>query len=484
MSTLRLNFVLYVNGLFLVGLGALMLIPALVDLATYNRDASIFFVSAGLVIGVGGLVAAAFRRPWQGGIDRRTGYMLTVVSWLTISFFGAIPLLFSSLHPTLTDALFETVSGLTTTGATVLTGLDHMAPGLLLWRSLLQWIGGVGIVAMAIAMLPLLRVGGMQLFRSESSDRSDNAFPTVNQFARWVGVVYVGLTAACAFLLMAAGMSPFDAINHAMCALATGGFSTKDASVGFYNSVGVEVVLIVFMTAGALPLIFYAQVLMRGRRAVLEDEQIRGFLKVLGVAVLLATGWNIAQGMQPGHALRVSAFNVTSILTDTGFATTDFSAWGSFAVGLFFVLYFVGGCAGSTAGAVKMFRWQILFTGALRQLKLTLSPSRVVAPQYEGHKIDDETVGSVRNFLFIYLITFAALSMLVMATGLDFISSTSAIAEAMANAGPGLGPVVGPATNFESIPDFAKWMVMAGMLLGRLELATVYVVLMPDFWRG
>lgn len=483
-STQRLHFILHVNGLFLITLGTLMLIPAGVDLATHNQDSWTFLVSAGFVVGLGALIATAFRREWRNEIDRRTGYMLTVTSWLSISVLASLPLLFSSLHPSFSDAMFETVSGLTTTGATVFTGLDHMAPGILLWRSLLQWIGGIGIVAMAIAMLPLLRVGGMQLFRSESSDRSENAFPTVKQFARSVGIVYVGLTAACAILLMMAGMGPFDAINHAMCAIATGGFSTKDASVGYYDSVPIELVLIVFMTAGALPLVFYAQVLMKGYRTLPEREQVRGFLKVLAVAIILATGWNISQGMEPAPALRASAFNVTSILTDTGFATTDFSLWGSFAVGLFFLLYFVGGCAGSTAGAVKMFRWQILFSGALRQLKLTASPNRVVTPRYEGQKIDDETVSSVRNFLFIYLLTFAVLSLLVMATGLDFVSSTSAIAQAMANAGPGLGPVVGPAANFKSIPDFAKWMVIAGMLLGRLELVTVYVMLVPDFWRS
>ncbi|MEX6508174.1 TrkH family potassium uptake protein [Jiella sp. M17.18] len=479
----HVQFAVFVNGLLLMGLGVAMLVPALVDFGTNNRDAEHFLICAVLVGGVGSLLAAAFRQERTGTLDRRTGYLITLSAWLSVSFFGSIPLAVASIHISMTDALFETVSGLTTTGATVLSGLDTMAPGLLLWRSLLQWIGGIGIVVMALAMLPLLHVGGMQLFLSESSDVSGKTFPRVGQFARAIGAVYVGLTLACTIGLMAAGMNAFDAINHAMAAIATGGFSTKDASVGFYNSVGIEVVLIVFMTAGALPLVFYASFLMRGRRALLEDEQIIGFLGILAAAILAATVWNISEGMQPYHALRVSAFNVTSILTDTGFATTDFSTWGSFAIGLFFMLYFIGGCAGSTAGAIKVFRWQILFASALRHLRRTLSPSRVMVLTYQQRRLDDDTVSAVRNFFFMYLVTFVVLSMLAMASGLDFLSSTSAVAQGMANAGPGLGPLVGPATNFGHVPELAKWVVMAAMILGRLELATVYVVLLPDFWE-
>ncbi|MCB8837313.1 TrkH family potassium uptake protein [Aurantimonas sp. VKM B-3413] len=477
------QFAIFVNGLLLIGLGASMLVPALVDFGTNNRDAENFVICALLVGGTGSLFAAAFRQHRTGTLDRRTGYLITLTAWLSVSFFGSLPLAVSSLNISMTDALFETVSGLTTTGATVLSGLDTTAPGLLLWRSLLQWIGGIGIVVMALAMLPLLHVGGMQLFLSESSDVSGKTFPRVGQFARAIGAVYVGLTLACTAGLMVAGMGAFDAVNHAMAAIATGGFSTKDASVGFYNSVGIEVVLIVFMTAGALPLVVYASLLMRGRRAILEDGQVFGFLKVLAVAIGAATVWNISQGMEPFLALRVSAFNVTSVLTDTGFATTDFSTWGSFAIGLFFVLYFIGGCAGSTAGAIKIFRWQILFVSALRHLKTTLSPSRILVLRYQQKQIDGDTIAAVRNFFFMYLITFVVLSLAAMATGLDFLSSTSAVAQGMANAGPGLGPVVGPATNFGHVPEAAKWVVMAAMLLGRLELATVYVVLLPDFWK-
>ncbi|MFZ2102156.1 MAG: TrkH family potassium uptake protein [Oricola sp.] len=484
MNRRHLTFVAFANGVFLIALATAMLVPALVDAWTDSQDAATFMFSAAVTGGAGALLVAAFRSPGAAAVGRRTGFLLTVSAWVTIGCFGSLPLLFSSLDLSFTDAVFETISGLTTTGATILTGLDDMAPGLLLWRSLLQWMGGVGIVVMAIAMLPMMRVGGMQLFQLESSDVSGKPFSRVGELARVTGMVYVALTLACAIALMMAGMGLFDAVNHAMAALATGGFSTKDASVGYYDSVGIEAVLMMFMVAGALPLVAYASFFTRGRRAALEDEQITMFLKVLVVSILLAVLWNVSQGMDPVLALRVSAFNVTSILTDTGFATTDFSTWGSFAVGLFFVLFFIGGCAGSTAGAIKMFRWQILFSGARAHLKKTLSPNRVVVLKYRGRMVDADTLGAVRNFLFIYLVTFVVLSLLIMATGLDFLSATSSIAQAMANAGPGLGPVVGPGTNFASVPTAAKWIISAAMVLGRLEVATVYVVLLPDFWRA
>lgn len=479
----RLQFVLYVNSIFLFALAAVMLVPAVVDFGYGNPDWAAFLTSSALTGVVAAFLFITFRRPGEGALDRRTGYLITTSSWISASLFGAIPFIFSSRHIGFTDAIFETVSGLTTTGATVLHGLDNFPPGLLLWRSLLHWIGGIGIIVMALSMLPALGVGGMQLFQSESSDVSGKAFPKVKQFAQAIGVVYVSLTVANIALLVLAGMPPFDAVNTAMATIATGGFSTKDSSIGFYNSVPIELVTIAFMIAGALPLAFYAKFIVQRGRTGLIDDQIGAFLKIWALTVALATAWNISKGMVPAHALRVSAFNVTSIITDTGFATDDFSRWGSFGIGIFFVLYFIGGCAGSTAGSIKIFRWQLLFSGLLRHLRLLLSPNRVIALTYQGKPVSEGTLGAVRNFFFMYLITFAILSLAVMATGLDFISSTSGVAEAMANAGLGLGPVGNPAGNFENMAPLAKWIIMLAMILGRLELATVYTVLLPEFWR-
>ncbi|MBD1545972.1 TrkH family potassium uptake protein [Roseibium aggregatum] len=480
----RLRFVLFLNGIFLCPLAALMLIPAMVDLADGNTADTINFLISAAVTGTTGLLLyIAFRRDNFDASDRRAGFMITVSAWVFIGLFGALPLLGGSKHIGITDSLFESVSALTTTGATVLSGLDVMPRGLLLWRSLLQWFGGIGIIVMAMIFLPALRVGGMQLFQMESSDIYGKPFPKMRHLLLAILVVYVNLTLACAIGLVFAGMPTFDALNHAMTTIATGGLSTKDASIAYYQSLPIEIVTEVFMIAGALPLASYAVFLVNRGRKVLIDQQVKGFLVVLAAAIAMCTAWNISQGMLPREALRLSAFNVTSILTDTGFATADFSAWGGFAVGLFFMLYLIGGCAGSTAGAIKIFRWQVLFLSIRRSLAQMLYPNAVIAVHYEGKSLDEEVTTNVRNFFFLYMITLFALSMVLMATGLDFLSATSSIAQAMANAGPGLGPLVGPGTNFEAVPAATKWIVMAAMILGRLELLTFYVMLLPAFWK-
>ena len=488
-----LSFILYTNGFLLFVLSGFMLLCAAVAWSAGTPDATVFLISAVCTIFAGGLLHLSYN-PSSRKLDkdgashlskRQSAYLLTVSAWVVLSVFATLPLLFSSLRLNVTDAAFETVSALTTTGSTVLVGLDDMPHGILLWRSLLQWLGGYGIVAMAMIMLPTLRIGGMQLFQAESSDITEKSRPSAVRVVATVGWVYLVLTALCAIALVMAGMSGFDAVNHAMTALATGGYSTKDASVGYYDSVAIEVVLIVFMVSGALPLIYYDRVLTDGWRRHLKNEQVIAFLAFLVVSTLAVTLWNVYHNEWPFfHALRMAAFNVTSVLTDTGYATDDFSAWGSFAMGVFFILFFIGGCAGSTAGAIKSFRWVILIRSAGNQLKTMLSPSRIVNLSYENKPVDAPMVTAILNFLFLYFVTFWLLSLAVLWTGLDFISSISAVAQAMANAGPGLGPVVGPGTNFASIPDTAKWLLMIGMLMGRLELATIYVLFTRSFWRS
>lgn len=484
MTADRLRFVLFLNGVFILALAVAMLVPAVVDFSAGNSQDVITFVgSAAISAAMGSLLVAAFN---QGEIDlkdNRTGLLVTVSAWFSACIVGAVPLYGSELGISWTDAVFESASALTTTGSTVLVGLDQMPSGLLLWRSLLQWLGGIGIIVMALSVLPALRVGGMQLFRSESSDVSEKPFPRVRQVARNILIVYLSLTLACAVSLDVAGMSTFDAINHAMTTISTGGHSTKDASIGYYNSVAIEVVTIIFMLSGALPLAFYAVFLLhRGKRSAIEG-QIKPFLLIVAAATLACTGWNISQGMPPPDALRSSAFNVTSVITSTGFVTADYSTWGSFAVGLFFLLYFIGGCAGSTAGAIKIFRWQILFAGTGRVLRQMLFPNSLVPVRFQGRSVDDVAIGNVRNFFFLYLVTVLILSVLVMATGLDFLAAISSVAQGIGNTGPGLGPLVGPGTNFAAIPDAAKWLIAISMVIGRLELVTFFVVLQPWFWR-
>lgn len=483
MNFSSLQFILFINGILLMILAGAMFPPAVLDFASASPDWQVFAAAMGITFFAGMMLALA-NTGASPEIGYRSSYLLTVVSWLSVALFSSLPLTLGSLNLSFTSAVFETMSGLTTTGSTVLVGLDNMAPGVLLWRSMLQWIGGVGIVVVAILLLPAMRVGGMQLFRTESSDISGKTVPRIYQLAAFTAIVYAGLSVACAIAYRIAGMGWFDAINHAMTTLATGGYSTKDASIGYFNSAAIEAVSIVFMTSGALPLIFYARLITDGWRTFARERQVFPYILILAVAIISVTVWNHwANAMPWATALRQSAFNVTSVLTDTGYSSSDFSTWGPFAVGVFFLLYFIGGCAGSTAGAIKMFRWQILFRSAHRQLLLMYSPNRVVVVQYAGRTIDADMMASVRTFFFLYLLTFMALSLACMATGMDFLSSTSAVAQGMANAGPGLGPVVGPATNFAAIPDLAKWIIVLAMLLGRLELTTVYVLLLKDFWR-
>lgn len=481
-----LLFVFHVVGILVAILGVTMLFPLLVDWESSNADWHVFVTSAGVCLFTGITVALATYRRYQK-VDRRKGYLLTVLSWVIVGLFGSLPLAFSSLNLSFTDAFFETMSALTTTGSTVLVGLDHMAPGLLIWRSILQWIGGIGIVVMALVMLPFLRIGGMQLFKSESSDVSDKLAPQIVRVAGLTVLVYVSLSLACLAALIIAGMPFFDAVNHAMATIATGGFSTKDASVGYYDSPAIEAVLIIFMMSGALPLVFYARIIMHGRDAFKAERQIPTFLAIwilaIGIATVIRHNSSAVEAIGWLGAFRQAAFNVTSVLTDTGFATTDFSLWGSGAIALFMGLLFIGGCAGSTSGSIKVFRWQLLFGSIRSQLVHVLSPNRVVAVRYRGKGVDDETISVVRNFFFLYMVTWAVLSFVLMLSGLDYLSATSAIAQAMAGAGPGLGPIVGPGTNFLGLSDFSKYVLVAAMLLGRLELATVYVLFLKDFWR-
>jgi len=483
MSFASLQFVFYAVGFLLNLVAVAMAAPAAVDFFSGNTDWRVFLASMAVTAYVGSsLMAANHAAPRR--MTMRTGFLLTAIGWLAVTAFAALPLTFCSLRIGFTNAFFEAMSGLTTTGSTVLSGLDDMAPGLLLWRSMLQGIGGLGIIAMAMIMMPFLRVGGMQLFHSESSDISDRPVPRAFHVVGLTALVYVGLILACTVGLILAGMTAFDAINHAMAAVATGGFSTKDASVGYYRSLPVEIVLIVFMTLGALPLAFYARLAMNWRRALTRERQVPTFLVVLGVAILSVAALRWHTGHVPfASALRSAAFNVTSVITDTGFATTDYGAWGDWSVAAFMLLMFIGGCAGSTAGAIKIFRWQILFRGMRRQIRRTLSPHRVAVVRHEGHVVDEETIGSVRNFFFMYLMTWAGLSTACMVVGMDYLSATSGVAQAMANAGPGLGTLIGPAANFRAVPDAAKWILSAAMLLGRLELTTVYVLLTMAFWR-
>jgi len=465
-------------------MGLAMVVPAIADLATGNPDWAVFAASMAFSVVFGGLLVSM--SAGKGfALSPRQGFFLTTVSWLILSAEGALPLLFSDLRLSGTDAFFEAVSGLTTTGATVLTGLDHMAPGILLWRGLLQWIGGIGIIVMGFAILPYLRVGGMQLFRMESSDTSEKALPRIAALAGATMTSYAVLSVACAAAYYAAGMTGFEAVVHAMTTISTGGYSTSDASLGHFGSPAIEWIACLFMALAALPFVIYLRAVVDSPRAFWDDSQVRHFLCGLLLAVLLLAFWLwVVRGEGPMAALRLSAFHVISVVTTTGYATADYAQWGEFAATAFFILTFVGGCTGSTAGGIKILRFELAAVAIRRQLKGLSHPHGVFPMKYRGSAVSEDVIRSAMHFFFIFMLAFLALAIGLSSQGLDFVTALSAAATALANVGPGLGDIIGPAGNFSSLPDAAKWMLAFGMLLGRLELVTVLVVVLPAFWRG
>jgi trk/ktr system potassium uptake protein len=471
-----------VLGLLLLGLASLMMATALVDLAVGVGEWQAFVVSAAIT----GFTGAGLALAGRGGrleLKLRQAFLLTTVCWLTVGGFGALPF-YLRAEFSYTDAIFEAISGLTTTGSTVLVGLDTLPPGVLIWRSLLQWIGGVGIVAMAVLILPFLRVGGMQLFATESSAQTEKVLARPFQVATHIVKVYLILTASCAVAYTLAGMTPFDAINHAMTTLSTGGYSTHDASFGFYQKPALHWLSALFMAAGAMPFVLYIKAMKGDWRSFFHDQQIRGFLLLLVLASLAIAAWlKLSEGMALANALRLAVFSVVSVVTTTGFTCTDYTAWGTFPIGAFLLLTFAGGCTGSTSGAIKMFRYQILLLMAHEQLRRLVMPHATFRRRYNGQHLPEDIIPSVLAFLAVYLTSICVLSLGLGAFGLDLVTSVSGAATAIGNVGPGLGPVIGPSGNFATLPDGAKWLLTAGMLLGRLELFTVLVLFTPFFWR-
>ncbi|MCB1884098.1 MAG: TrkH family potassium uptake protein [Geminicoccaceae bacterium] len=462
-----------------------MMPPLLVDLWSGTPDWGVFAL-ASLVTGFAGgsLVLMRGLRPIVR-LETRQAFLLTTLVWLVTTAFASLPFLFSGLNLTLADAFFEAMSGITTTGSTVITGLDEAPPGILLWRSLLQWLGGVGIIVMGVAVLPFLNVGGMQLFRTESSERTEKALPRAAQIAWATVVVYFGLTAACALAYGLAGMPVFEALTHAMTTLATGGYATSDASIAGFGSPGIEWIAILFMTLGGVPLMRIVQALRGRPRLLWRDVQVRWYLSIILCVALLLFAWVHLTGQATGHTgVRHALFSTVAVVTGTGYASVDYNGWGTFPVVVFFFLTCVGGCTGSTTGGIKVFRFVILYEVSQVQALRLIRPNGVFRPAYNGRPISDAAAISVLAFVFLFALVFAVVTALLAAMGLEFLTAMSAAITALANVGPGLGEIVGPAGNFASIPDGAKWILAFAMLLGRLELFTVLILFTPAFWRG
>jgi trk system potassium uptake protein TrkH len=483
----RLRPVLFITAGMLIALAVAMLLPAAADLYVGNRDWQAFALSSALTLACGTMLLFATRCRLQGGLTLRQAFVLTPLSWSAVALFGALPLAFSgygTLKDSFINAFFESMSGLTATGATVIIGLDAAPPGLLLWRALLQWLGGIGIIGVAIAILPALGIGGMQLFRTESSDRSEKVMPRARQIAAAIGVIYAGLTLVCAVLYWLAGMTAFEAAVHALTTLATGGFSTSDISMSRWDIPALHWIAIVFMLAGGLPFVLYVR-LLRGDRDSLRDSQVRTLLIFLAVVIIGLATWLFAtdrHGLL--DSLRHAAFNVVSVVTTTGFATTDYSRWGNIAVGVFFGLTFIGACTGSTSGGIKIFRFEVMAVLLRTHFLHLLHPKGVFPRSYAGRLLPDDVVTSVVVFFALYFLCYSVLTIALMTLDLDFVTSITAAVSALSNVGPGLGPIIGPVGTFAPLPDTAKWLLTFAMLLGRLELFTVLILFMPRFWRG
>ena len=483
----RLRPLFHLVSRVLLGLAGFMLVPAAVDLAHGHPDWRPFATSALGLAGVAAMLFRATRCDMSGGLTIRQAFLLTPLSWLAVCLCAAIPFYFSQhagLGGSITHAVFEAVSGLTTTGATVVVGLDTAPPGILLWRALLQWLGGIGIIATALAILPALGVGGMQLFRTESSDRSEKVMPRIRQITAAIVMTYAGLTLLCAVAYMLAGMGPLNAAAHALSTISTAGFSTADASLAQWESPAIHWVAIVGMLAGALPFVLYVRLLRRDT-SILRDSQVRAFLALTLAATVLLAAWLVGAGRYGvADALRHAALSVVSIMTTTGFASTDYTGWGGAATGLFFALMFIGGCTGSTAGGIKIVRFQVMAIMLRGQFLRLLYPRGVFPRVYGGKPLPDDVVGSVVAFFTLYFACYGVLTILLMAMDLDFLTSASAAVSMLSNIGPGLGPLIGPSGNFSALPQEAKWLLCGAMLLGRLELFTILILFMPRFWRG
>jgi trk system potassium uptake protein TrkH len=473
----------YVIGLLVAALGATMLLPMALDLLDGNDNWPAFLESAILAALIGGLMALACANGVTQGLTIQQTFLLTTLVWVALPIFGALPFIMGATEASVTDAFFEAMSGLTTTGSTVFWGLDDMPRGLLLWRSMLQWFGGIGIIVVAMVFLPELRIGGMQIFRSEAFETMGKILPRATEIARQISIIYCVLTVACVVTYLLTGMGTFDAINHALTTVSTGGFSTRDASMGDFQG-SAEYVATVFMVLASLPFVRYVQLLAGSLHPLYRDTQVRAFFWMIAVTTVGITAFRIlVNGDGLEHGFREAVFNITSIATGTGYASVDYQLWGGLPVVVFFFVGLVGGCAGSTCCSVKIFRYQILFSSIKAQIRRIHSPSGIFVPRFDGRPVGEDVLSSVMAFFVLFVVSLGLFAVALGMTGLDFTTSVSGAATALANIGPGLGDEIGPAGNFSGLNVAAKWILSAAMLVGRLELMAVYAILTVNFWR-
>ena len=479
-----MNFrsVLYIIGLLISTLGCMMTIPTLFDLFSNHNNWSIF-ASTGIIIFLMGITIILAFKNKNTKIRNRETFLLSVLSWIFLAGIAALPLYLSDINISYTDAFFEATSGITTTGSTILVNIENASKGILIWRSMLQWLGGIGIIVMAVAALPLLHMSGLQLFFSEQIEPNDKLKERVNNLAKTIIIIYAIFTLICAILLNITGMSLFDSICHSMTTIATGGYSTKNNSIGYFDNIWIEIIIIMGMIAASLPFIIYAKSISN-IKAVFMDKQVKGFLYTLIISIFIIAIWlSLKLDVNLIESIRISAFNVISIITGTGYSTEDFSEWGSFAISMLFILMLIGGCTGSTTGGIKIFRIQILWQVILQQIQKVIRPHQILKITYSKAVIDDKTTLSILAIIFLFIISIIIIAGLLYWMGLDLLTAFSAAATSIAVVGPGLSNEIGPLGNFSNLPNQAKWLLSVAMIIGRLEFLAVLILIMPSFWR-
>ena len=475
--------VMHIIGLLLCIEAVAMLIPLIVDLIYGNTDWKDFFLSSIITFIIGLVLYISFKRK-KIVIKIREAFLLTILSWLIVAVFASLPFVFTSANLSYTDSFFETISGITTTGATVINNFENLHHGILIWRSLLQWFGGMGIIIFAMAILPTLHIGGMQLIHLEQDDPYEKTLPKINQFVLEIFILYSVLTIICSILYYIFGMNSFDAINHAMTTISTGGFSTHNSSFGFFDSYKIEIIAILFMIIGSLPFVVFLKFIHGDKKSLFLDDQIKLFFLLLTILVIITTIWlNNKIDLNIDQSIRLAMFNITSILTGTGYTSYNYNLWGSFGLVIMIIIMFIGGCAGSTTGGIKIFRLQLLFRGTITQIKKLTHPHGVFITSFNNRSVTDDTYNSIMGFFFIYILVFILASIALSLFNLDFLTSFSAAASAISNVGPGLGEIIGPNANYSSIDSGAKWILAITMLIGRLELFTFLVLLSISFWK-
>ena len=476
--------VFFLVGILLIVLGTAMLAPYSLQLIL--KEGSHSFISASIVtIFIGSLfVLGNLEKEFK--LNLRQTFLFSSLAWFMIAVFGSLPFLLSAQEFSFSESFFESMSGITTTGATIISNLDDSPKSILLWRAIMQWLGGIGIVVMAITILPLLQVGGMQLFKMEGPDSTEKILPRTIEVAATIISIYIILTFLCGFFYWIFGMSIFDSVSHAMTTIATGGFSTHNESIGFFKNSNIEIVASIFIILGSIPFISYLKFAQGNKKVFFQDVQIKGLIYILLISISVMFLYLIFTSNDSSlfDKIRISSFNVISILSGTGYVTDDFGLWGKFSLIFFLFLMFVGGCAGSTACGIKIFRLQMLLIFLKNQIKRLISPNSVIITKYNNQKISDNFINSVIIFIFTFLFIFLIIAMLLSISGLDFITSISGAASSISNVGPGLGDIIGPNGNYKDIPDISKWILSFGMLLGRLELFAVLVLFFPSFWRN